>query len=102
MKKITLFLGLLIALSAYAQDNQKRIENNDKSIPINAKNIPNKDNKDKIVVLDSLRDSDYILQKYAEFSGYEMLIFKNLKMKINDKDYNCNGGRGDIRCLEIK
>ena len=99
MKKITLFLGLLIAISAYAQDNQKTIENNDKSTSINAKNIPN---KDKIVVLDSLRDSDYILQKYAEFAGYEMLIFKNIKMKINDKDYNCNGGRGDIRCLEIK
>lgn len=96
MKNITLFLFLLISVSAYAQDNKKTIESNDIS------KQKNTINKDKIEVLDSIRGSHYVLQKYAEAAGYEIIIFNNMKMKINGKDYNCSTGGGEIRCTEIK
>lgn len=66
MKFFISFLCLLITISAYAQDNKKIIENNEKSTQINTKNIQN---KDKIEVVDSFRESNYLLQKYAAAAG---------------------------------
>lgn len=83
-----LALSAFMILPAYAQNNTTT-----------SKITPS---KNVIEVMESNIGSNYIYKKYAQSLGYDVIIFADMKMKINGKIYNCSGRSGDIACTEVK